>query len=299
MVIISEREVRHGWCDDDNQWEEEPRPDDPRRISWVVWWDSLIIPSLTNKQQPDGPGETPPSSWRNQNPPHCIPFLLASHKERKKRARPFMQQSTLDIFETWYSLQHGVVFMFSKSVLTSFWDRKEQFSAKRFKLGWIICHTQLIGSGFIWVSLSILNWTSRQMAWLFVWTLLHLLSLLTTAPPLDALHLLQYILFLSQTLLTRVWRTFNGKWKELFHDACLWSEALFIMLKWEDGLRNGEREPIISAKHTPEANRAGELDTIFDIRSFWEIYRALYYTLYICIYHTPCSLITFYGLDVN
>ena len=38
------------------------------------------------------------------------------------------------------------------------------------------------------------------------------------------------------------------------------------------------REPIISAKHTPEANRAGELDTIFDIRSFWEIYSACYIT---------------------
>ena len=174
--------------------------------------------------------------------------------------------------------------VFSIFILTSFVDQNEQFSAKRFKLGWIICHTQLVGSGFIWVSLSILNLTCRQMAWLFVWTLLHLLSLLTTAPPLDALHLLQYILFLSQTLLTWVWRTFNGKWKELFHDACLWSEALFIMLKWEDGLRNGEREPIISAKHTPEANRAGELDTIFDIRSFWEIYRALYYALYTYVY---------------
>ena len=39
----------------------------------------------------------------------------------------------------------------------------------------------------------------------------------------------------------------------------------------EDGLRDGEMKPIISAKHTPQASRAGELDTIFDIRSFWEI----------------------------
>ena len=44
----------------------------------------------------------------------------------------------------------------------------------------------------------------------------------------------------------------------------------------EDGLRDGEMKPIISAKHTPQASRAGELDTIFNIRSFWEINTLMY-----------------------
>ena len=81
------------------------------------------------------------------------------------------------------------------------------------------------------------------------------------------------ILFLSTTLFTRVWRTFNGKWKELFHDACVCDRRLYLLCRSEseDGLRDGEMKPIISAKHTPQASRAGELDTIFDIRSFWEI----------------------------
>ena len=45
----------------------------------------------------------------------------------------------------------------------------------------------------------------------------------------------------------------------------------YAEVRGEDGLRDGEMKPIISPKHTPQASRAGELDTIFDIRSFWEI----------------------------
>ena len=130
------------------------------------------------------------------------------------------------------------------------------------------------------------------MAWLFVWTLLHLLSLLTTAPPLDALHLLQYILFFSATLFTWVWRTLNGKWKELFHDACLWSEALFIMLKWEDGLRNGWGNqsflPNIRLKPTEQENFTRYL--IFDHFGRYTVHIIQHLHMYVFILHRVFSL---------
>ena len=136
--------------------------------------------------------------------------------------------------------------------------------------------------------LPILNWKNRQMAWLFVWTLLHLLSLLTTA--FGCITFITNILFLSTTLLTRVWRTFNGKWKELFHDACLWSAALFIMQKWEWGRIEGWRDETNHFCQTYASSQPS--------RRTWH---NIWYSIILGNKHShaSCIFITFARLDVN
>ena len=76
-------------------------------------------------------------------------------------------------------------------------------------------------------------------------------------------HRMHYLHSLHSTfsrhhVLYGVWQTFNGKWKELFLDACLWWEALFIVSK-RRGWIEGEREnqsllPNIRLKPTKQEN---------------------------------------------
>ena len=124
------------------------------------------------------------------------------------------------------------------------------------------------------------------MAWLFVWTFLHLLSLLTTAQPLDALHLLQYILFFAATLLLGSGVLLMENEKNCFKmPAC---DRRLYSLCWSErtdwGMVRGNQSflPNIRLKPTEQENLTQYL--IFDHFGKYTVHVIQHLHMYACMY---------------
>lgn len=166
---------------------------------------------------------------------------------------------------------------------TIFWSKSS--------VGWIICHTQLFANSHVILDIFPFS-TERIDKWLgFLCEPCFIYYHCSVQLRLWMHYIyITNILFLSTTLLTRVWRTFNGKWKELFQDACLWSVALFIMQKWEWGRIEGWRDETNHFCQTYASSQPS--------RRTWH---NIWYSIILGNKHShaSCIFITFARLDVN